>query len=84
MAEADPRYGESLPEKIEGAIDSSDAFLVILTRQAGESPSVNQEIGYAKRGRKRIIALVEEGTRVGVLLQGSSTFSFLSTNWPTR
>lgn len=70
VAEADPRYGESLPKKIEKAIDSADAVLVVMTKQASESASVNQEIGYAKKAGKQIIALVEQGASIGVLLQG--------------
>jgi TIR domain len=76
IAETDPRYGESLPAKIESRIEASDALLVILTRQAGDSPSVNQEVGYAKRAGKLIIALVEKGARVGILLQGIEYLEF--------
>ncbi len=76
VAEVDPRYGQFLPSKIERAIDACDAVLVILTRKAGESASVNQEIGYAKRAHKRIIALVEDGANVGVLLQGIEYLAF--------
>ena len=76
VAEADPQYGELLPEKIEQKIDSSDALAVFLTKHGGESPSVNQEVGYAKRAHKRIIALVEDGASVGVLLQGMERINF--------
>ena len=76
FAEADPQYGDQLPEKIEQKIESSDAMAVYLTKMGGESPSVNQEVGYAKRAHKRIIALVEEGVAVGVLLQGIERINF--------
>lgn len=76
IAEADPRYGESLPSKIEKAIDSSDAILAVLTRQSEGSASVNQEIGYAKKAGKDIIPLVEDGARVGILLQGLEALRF--------
>ena len=76
IAEADPRYGESMSTKIEEAIDSSDALLVLLTKRASESASVNQEVGYAKKAHKRIIALVEEGVSEGVLIQGIETIHF--------
>lgn len=76
VAESDPRYGSSLPSKIEEAINSSDALLVILTKDASNSASVNQEIGYGKGAGKMIIALVEEGVNPGVLLQGTEQLRF--------
>ncbi|MEE9282978.1 MAG: toll/interleukin-1 receptor domain-containing protein [Nitrososphaerales archaeon] len=76
VAEADPRYGEALPAKIEKAIDSSDALIVILTSQANVSASVNQEIGYAKKAGKLLIPLVEDGVAVGVMLQGLEFVKF--------
>lgn len=76
VAEADPRYGESLPEKIEHAIDSAHAVIVILTKEASISASVNQEIGYAKKAKKLIIAIVEEDANVGVMLQGLEVIRF--------
>lgn len=64
-----PEPGKPLAEKIERQISASDCVLALLTCEGGRSPSVNQEIGYAK-GRKPIIPIVEEGTEIGVLLQG--------------
>lgn len=76
MAEEHPNYGGQLPHKIEQEIDSSQAVLVILTKRANLSPSVNQEVGYAKKGGKLIVALVEEGVVPGVLLQGIEVVKF--------
>jgi hypothetical protein len=76
VAEADPQYGDSLAEKIEQKIESSDALAVLLTKNGSSSASLNQEVGYAKRAHKRVIALVEEGASVGVLLQGTERINF--------
>ena len=65
-----------MPEKIQKAIDDSDAFIVLLTKQASTSPSVNQEIGFAKKAGRKIIPMVEEGVDVGVLLQGYEVLRF--------
>ncbi len=76
VAEADRRYGESLPSKIEAEIDGCDAVLVLITRQNGESASVNQEVGYALGRSKLVVPLVEEGAKTGVLLQGLEFVAF--------
>jgi hypothetical protein len=76
LAEADAKYGENLPEKIGSAIDSSDAMIVVLTKEASASPSVNQEVGYAKKARKLIVAMVEEGAATGAMLQGTEVVKF--------
>jgi hypothetical protein len=76
FAEDDPRYGDPLPAKIEHEIDTSDALVVFLTKHGAESASVNQEVGYARKAHKRIIAVVEDGTKVGVLIQGVEIIRF--------
>lgn len=76
MAENHPNSGSELPNKIEQEIDSSQAVLVVLTKKANLSRSVNQEVGYAKKGGKLIVALVEEGVVTGVLLQGIEVVKF--------
>ena len=76
VAEEDIKAGESLPEKIEQNIDNAQFVVAIITAQSNRSPSVNQELGYAKRGNKLIIALKEEGVETGVLLQGLEYISF--------
>lgn len=69
VSEWSPEPGKPIAEKIENQISMSDCVLALLTRSGARSPSVNQEIGYAK-GKKPIIPVVEKGTKVGVLLQG--------------
>ncbi len=76
VAEADRQYGKSLPSKIEKEIDGSDAILVLVTKENGESASVNQEVGYALGRSKLVVPLVEEGAKIGVLLQGLELIAF--------
>lgn len=59
-----PELGESLPNKIERNIDSSDAMVVLLTRMGARSAWVQQEIGFAKAKNKLIIPLVDEGEKI--------------------
>ena len=70
MANRDFNYGHELPAKIKKAIDSSDAVLAILTSNASESNSVNQEVGYAIGKEKLVVPMVERGAKIGVLLEG--------------
>ncbi len=70
MANRDPQYGNELPAKIKKAINESDAVLAIVTSDANESNSVNQEVGYAIGRGKLIVPMVERGVKVGVLLEG--------------
>jgi nucleoside 2-deoxyribosyltransferase len=76
LAEIDPQYGIALPEKIGKAIDSADAIIVVLTKEANVSPSVNQEVGYAKKAQKLIVAMVEEGASTGAMIQGLEVVRF--------
>ncbi|SRR6266550_905052 len=69
-ANRDPQYGNELPAKIKKAINDSDAVLAIVTSDANESNSVNQEVGYAIGRGKLIVPMVERGVKVGVLLEG--------------
>ncbi len=76
VAVHDSRPGESLPNKIEEAIQKSDATIVLLTRNSATSPSVNQELAFAKAKGVRVIPVVEKGVEVGVLLQGLEYITF--------
>ncbi|RKX40740.1 MAG: hypothetical protein DRP33_06375 [Thermotogae bacterium] len=58
----DPQPGQNLAVKIQKEIEQADVFLVLLTPNSKKSSYVNQEIGYAKKCGKRIIALVMKGT----------------------
>lgn len=64
VAERDPKYGESLSDKIKRAIQSSDCMIIFLTKGGAESPWVNQEIGVARALLKPRIPIVEKGVKV--------------------
>lgn len=74
----DEDYGNSLPDKLENAIDNSDFVIVILTKNSISSSAVGSEIGYAKKAGIRIIPLVESGVSVPVFLQGKEEARFTS------
>lgn len=74
----DEDYGNSLPDKLENAIDDSDFLVVILTKNSISSSAVGSEIGYAKKAGKRIIPLVESNVSVPVFLQGKEEARFTS------
>lgn len=83
VAEHDEDYGNSLSEKLSNAIDDSEALIVILTQKGSTSGSVNQEIGYAKSGGKKIIPLVEKGVEMPIMLQGTEYVKFSNGNIDT-
>ena len=58
LAEHDPQPGRPLAQKIQREIESSDAVVVVLTRNAAESSIVRDEIGYALGRGKLVVALV--------------------------
>ncbi len=66
-AEHDPQLGKPLFEKIQIAIENSDALIAIVTR-GNPSASVNQEVGYARRASIPVIPFVEKDTRIGFML----------------
>ncbi len=72
----DEDYGNSLPDKLENAIDDSDFVVVILTKNSISSSAVGSEIGYAKKAGIRIIPLVESNVQVPVFLQGKEEARF--------
>lgn len=76
VADEDRKYGKSLPDKIMKALDECQIVIVILTKKAETSASVNQEIGYAKKARKLIIPMMEEGVLPSLLLQGLEYIKF--------
>jgi hypothetical protein len=61
LAEHDVRPGTNLAGKVTGAIDRSDAVVVLISDNSVTAPYVNQEIGYALKARKPIIPLVQPG-----------------------
>lgn len=56
----DHQAGRSLAEKLQAAIDRSDAVIVILTESSATSTYVAQEIGWALKGGKLVIPLVDQ------------------------
>ncbi|MHB8546539.1 MAG: toll/interleukin-1 receptor domain-containing protein [Nitrosotalea sp.] len=72
----DEDFGNSLPDRLENAIDDSDFVIVILTKNSILSSSVGSEIGYAKKAKKRIIPLVESSVSIPVFLQGKEEARF--------
>jgi nucleoside 2-deoxyribosyltransferase len=61
LYEHDPQPGRLVADKVEAAIQSCDALVVLLTRNSESSPYVQQEVGYAKALKKVIIPLVQPG-----------------------
>lgn len=80
VAQHDEDYGGSLPDKLTSAIDENHVVLAILTKNGSSSSTVNQEIGYAKKAKKRIIPLLEEGVSIPVFLQGIEHARFTPDN----
>ena len=60
-------FGEPLPERIVEDIKGCDCFVVFLTKNAEKSVWVNQEIGVAINAGIKIIPIVEDGVRLGLL-----------------
>lgn len=61
MFEYDVRPGEYVAHKVEGELDKSAAVVVLLTKAGAASPSVHQEVGYARGKGILVIPLVERG-----------------------
>jgi nucleoside 2-deoxyribosyltransferase len=61
LYEHDPQPGRLVAEKIEAAIQSCDALVVLLTGASESSPYVQQEVGYAKALKKVVVPLVQPG-----------------------
>ncbi|MEM4202646.1 MAG: toll/interleukin-1 receptor domain-containing protein [Candidatus Methanomethylicaceae archaeon] len=80
--EYDLQPGRPVDEKIKQAIQSSDAFILVLTQQSQYSPYVHQEIGVAETLQKPIIPMVEEGLPGKILgmLQGREYIPFSHKN----
>ncbi len=61
------KVGEPLQERIAEGIKGCDCFVVFLTKNAEKSVWVNQEIGVAINAGIKIIPIVEDGVRLGLL-----------------
>ena len=68
--------GGSFPEKIAKIIDESDCILALMTIDGVKSQFVHQEIGYAKKANKQVIAVVEQEVTVGGFFEGIEYIPF--------
>jgi hypothetical protein len=78
LAEHDIQPGNVLAEKVERAIDASEAIVVLLSDNSISAPYVHQEIGYARKAKKLIIPLVQPGIPMDrlAMLQGVEHIPF--------
>lgn len=78
LAEHDVRPGTNLAAKVTAAIDASDAVVVLITDNSVQAPYVQQEIGWALKGGKVVIPLLQPDIatdRLG-MLQGLEYIPF--------
>lgn len=78
LHEYDPKPGQLLAGKLQAAIQSRDALVVLLTGNSQGSAYVQQEIGFAKGANKPVIPLVQPGIQQASLamLQGVEYIPF--------
>lgn len=70
LAEHDVSPGQELSQKVTGALEASDAVIVLLSKNSLASVYVQQEIGVAHHAGKLVIPILMEeivGTDLGVL-----------------
>ena len=60
VAEFYSQPGILLPSKVAEMIDNCDCFIALLTADGNRSDFVQQEIGYALKGGKLVVPIVEE------------------------
>jgi len=82
LYEHDPKPGVPIAEKIQGAIQNSDALVVLLTPAGASSAYVQQEVGYASAFQRLVIPLVWPGIQRGSLamLEGKEWVPFDPSN----
>ncbi len=78
MYEHDLQPGMQIADKIQGAIENAQAFIVLLTHNSQYSPYVQQEIGFAKAKQKLVIPLVQPGVsqKCLAMLEGKEYIKF--------
>jgi len=81
IAERKKEYEKPLSEKIKSRIKNSHYLVAILTKNSLNSPSVNQEIGYAIGLEIPVLLMVEKGEIPGVLVQGYENEEFSRQNF---
>ncbi|OLD29740.1 MAG: hypothetical protein AUI62_02325 [Thaumarchaeota archaeon 13_1_40CM_2_39_7] len=74
-AEHDTQYGNPLTAKIQNAIKDSDALIAVITKDHPSS-SVDQEVGFALNAGIQVIPFVEEGAKVGFMLNDIEQMRF--------
>ena len=78
------QYGIQIDKKITNEIDHSDYLIAIVTQNAQESASVNQELGYAQGNNIDKIPMVEKGAAKGVLTYGNECTEFSKANFRNK
>lgn len=81
LAEEKKEYDLLIRDKIRNEIEESDYVVAIVTNNAKESASVNQELGYALGNNIPIIIMLEEEAKVGVLTYGIEPEEFTRENF---
>ena len=76
VAERDPKFGQSLAQKVESALRGCDCLVGLLTKGGSASAYVNQEIGLAVGLNKPIIPIVEKGLDIRGLRTGVEWIEF--------
>lgn len=61
IAEDDLSLSETITEKVERLINSSELAVVVLTKNGQSTAFVQQEIGYLQKSKKPMLILVEKG-----------------------
>lgn len=75
VAEHDTQYGKPLTIKIQNAIKNSDALIAVITKDHLSS-SVDQEVGFALNAGIRVIPFVEDGAKIGFMLNDIEQMRF--------
>jgi hypothetical protein len=80
--EHDLQPGIQIADKIQQAIENTEALIVLLTRNSQYSPYVQQEIGFAQAKQKLVIPIVEAGVsqRCLAMLEGKEYIKMDSSN----
>jgi nucleoside 2-deoxyribosyltransferase len=78
LHEYDPQPGQLVARKLQAAIQSCDALVVLLTGNSEGSAYVQQEIGFAKGANRPVIPLVQPGIKQAsfAMLQGVEYIPF--------
>lgn len=75
------KYGIQIEQKIIKEILSSDYLIALVTKDAKESASVNQELGYAQAKNIPVIPLIEKNAKKGFLVFGADYITFTKRNF---